>query len=49
MILELFSRFARRSSAVRSRLQVTMDRYEHLFKSDDQKKAVDTIVMDMFA
>jgi integrase len=30
-----------------SSLQVTMDRYEHLFKSDDHKKAMDQIAADM--
>jgi integrase len=32
-----------------SSLQVTMDRYGHLFKSDDHKKAMDAIATDMFA
>jgi integrase len=32
-----------------SSLQVTMDRYGHLFKSDDHKKAMDEIAADMFA
>jgi hypothetical protein len=27
---------------------VTMDRYGHLFKSDDHKKAMDAIAADMF-
>jgi integrase len=31
-----------------SSLQVTMDRYGHLFKSDDHKKAMDEIAADMF-
>jgi integrase len=31
-----------------SSLQVTMDRYGHLFKSDDHKKAMDAIAEDMF-
>jgi len=31
-----------------SSLQVTMDRYGHLFKSDDHKKAMDAIADDMF-
>ena len=31
-----------------SSLQVTMDRYGHLFKSDDHKKAMDAIAKDMF-
>jgi integrase len=31
-----------------SSLQVTMDRYGHLFKSDDHKKAMDAIAHDMF-
>jgi len=31
-----------------SSLQVTMDRYGHLFKSDDHKKAMDMIAADMF-
>lgn len=31
-----------------SSLQVTMDRYGHLFKSDDHKKAMDAIASDMF-
>jgi integrase len=31
-----------------SSLQVTMDRYGHLFKSDDHKKAMDQIAADMF-
>ena len=31
-----------------SSLQVTMDRYGHLFKSDDHKKAMDAIAADMF-
>lgn len=31
-----------------SSLQVTMDRYGHLFKSDDQKQAMDAIAADMF-
>jgi len=31
-----------------SGLQVTMDRYGHLFKSDDHKKAMDAIADDMF-
>jgi hypothetical protein len=31
-----------------SSLQVTMDRYGHLFKSDDHKKAMDAIGADMF-
>jgi integrase len=31
-----------------SSLQVTMDRYGHLFKSDDHKKAMDDIAADMF-
>jgi len=31
-----------------SSLQVTMDRYGHLFKSDDHKKAMDAIAVDMF-
>jgi integrase len=31
-----------------SSLQVTMDRYGHLFKSDDYKKAMDTIAAEMF-
>jgi integrase len=31
-----------------SSLQVTMDRYGHLFKSDDHKKAMDAIANDMF-
>jgi integrase len=31
-----------------SNLQVTMDRYGHLFKSDDHKKAMDAIAADMF-
>jgi len=30
-----------------SSLQVTMDRYGHLFKSDDHKKAMDAIAQDM--
>jgi integrase len=30
-----------------SSLQVTMDRYGHLFKSDDHKKAMDTIAAEM--
>ena len=30
-----------------SSLQVTMDRYGHLFKSDDHKKAMDAIAADM--
>jgi integrase len=32
-----------------SSLQVTMDRYGHLFKSDDHRKAMDMIAADMFA
>ncbi|HLH89025.1 MAG TPA: site-specific integrase [Xanthobacteraceae bacterium] len=32
-----------------SSLQVTMDRYGHLFKSDDHKKAMDAIANDVFA
>jgi hypothetical protein len=32
-----------------SSLQATMDRYGHLFKSDDHKKAMDAIAVDMFA
>jgi integrase len=32
-----------------SSLQVTMDRYGHLFKSDDHKKAMDAIASDMFS
>ena len=31
-----------------SSLQVTMDRYGHLFKSDDHKQAMDLIAADMF-
>jgi integrase len=31
-----------------SSLQVTMDRYGHLFRSDDHKKAMDQIAADMF-
>lgn len=31
-----------------SSLQVTMDRYGHLFKSDDHKKAMDAIASDIF-
>jgi integrase len=31
-----------------SSLQVTMDRYGHLFKSDDHQKAMDMIAADMF-
>lgn len=31
-----------------SSLQVTMDRYGHLFKSDDHKRAMDAIAADMF-
>jgi integrase len=31
-----------------SSLQVTMDRYGHLFKSDDHRKAMDAIADDMF-
>ncbi|MGY8666199.1 site-specific integrase [Bradyrhizobium sp. UFLA05-109] len=31
-----------------SSLQVTMDRYGHLFKSDDHKEAMDAIAADMF-
>jgi integrase len=31
-----------------SSLQVTMDRYGHLFQSDDHKKAMDAIASDMF-
>ena len=31
-----------------SGLQVTMDRYGHLFKSDDHKRAMDAIAADMF-
>ncbi|MGW1425719.1 tyrosine-type recombinase/integrase [Bradyrhizobium manausense] len=31
-----------------SSLQVTMDRYGHLFKSDDHRKAMDAIAEDMF-
>jgi len=31
-----------------SSLQVTMDRYGHMFKSDDHKKAMDAIASDMF-
>jgi integrase len=31
-----------------SSLQVTMDRYGHLFMSDDHKKAMDSIAADMF-
>jgi integrase len=31
-----------------SSLQVTMDRYGHLFKSDDHKKAMDAIAEDLF-
>jgi integrase len=31
-----------------SSLQVTMDRYGHLFKSDDHRKAMDAIAADMF-
>jgi integrase len=31
-----------------SSLQVTMDRYGHLFKSDDHKKAMDAIADDTF-
>jgi integrase len=31
-----------------SSLQVTMDRYGHLFKSDDQKKAMDVIAKNIF-
>ena len=31
-----------------SSLQVTMDRYGHLFKSDDHRKAMDTIAKQMF-
>jgi integrase len=31
-----------------SSLQVTMDRYGHLFKSDDHKRAMDAIAEDMF-
>jgi len=31
-----------------SSLQVTMDRYGHLFKSDDHKKAMDAIAADVF-
>ena len=31
-----------------SSLQVTMDRYGHLFKSDHHKKAMDAIAADMF-
>jgi integrase len=30
-----------------SSLQVTMDRYGHLFKSDDHQKAMDTIAREM--
>ena len=30
-------------------LQVTMDRYGHLFPSDDHKKAMDQIAKDLFA
>jgi integrase len=32
-----------------SSLQVTMDRYGHLFKSDDHKKAMDVIAAEVFA
>lgn len=32
-----------------SSLQVTMDRYGHLFKSDDHQKAMDEIARDLFA
>ena len=32
-----------------SSLQVTMDRYGHLFKSDDHKRAMDAIAEQMFA
>jgi integrase len=32
-----------------SSLQVTMDRYGHLFKSDDHKKAMDSIAADLLA
>jgi integrase len=31
-----------------SSLQVTMDRYGHVFKSDDHKKAMDMIAADVF-
>jgi integrase len=31
-----------------SSLQVTMDRYGHMFKSDDHKKAMDAIALEMF-
>jgi integrase len=31
-----------------SSLQVTMDRYGHLFKSDDHKEAMDAIAADIF-
>jgi hypothetical protein len=31
-----------------SSLQVTMDRYGHFIKSDDHKKAMDQIAVDMF-
>lgn len=31
-----------------SSLQVTMDRYGHMFKSDDHKRAMDAIAADMF-
>jgi integrase len=31
-----------------SSLQVTMDRYGHLFKSDDHRKAMDIIANDVF-
>ena len=31
-----------------SSLQVTMDRYGHLFKSEDHKRAMDTIANEVF-
>jgi hypothetical protein len=31
-----------------SSLQVTVDRYGHLFKSDDHKKGMDAVAADMF-
>ena len=37
-----------RTFAARSGLRVTMDRYGHLFKSDDHKEGMDTIAADMF-
>jgi integrase len=36
------------SYAGHSSLQVTMDRYGHLFKSDDHKKVMDEIAMELF-